>query len=145
MRKPFSGKAPPPPGLPRYNRGMKFTQESAPGVNRVNGWREGVLRINDDEFTSAVVVSADTVRAVTLSDPAALEESALADALALEPEVLLLGTGSRQRWPAPQLVAALARRRIGLEVMDTLAAARTYNVLVGEERRVVAVLYPPGA
>ena len=124
---------------------MKFTQESAPGVNRVNGWREGVLRINDDEFTSAVVVSADTVRAVTLSDPAALEESALADALALEPEVLLLGTGSRQRWPAPQLVAALARRRIGLEVMDTLAAARTYNVLVGEERRVVAVLYPPGA
>ena len=124
---------------------MKFTQESAPGVNRVNGWREGVLRINDDEFTSAVVVSADTVRAVTLSEPAALEESALADALALEPEVLLLGTGSSQRWPAPQLVAALARRRIGLEVMDTLAAARTYNVLVGEERRVVAVLYPPGA
>ena len=124
---------------------MKFTQESAPGVNRVNGWREGVLRINDDEFTGAVVVSADTVRAVTLSEPAALEESALADALALEPEVLLLGTGSRQRWPAPQLVAALARRRIGLEVMDTLAAARTYNVLVGEERRVVAVLYPPGA
>ena len=124
---------------------MKFTQETAPGVNRINGWRDGVLRINDEEFTGAVVVSADTVRAVTLAEPAALEEPAIADALALEPEVLLLGTGNRQRWPAPKLIAALARRGIGVEVMDTLAAARTYNVLVGEERRVVAVLYPPGA
>ena len=124
---------------------MKFTQETAPNVNRINGWRDGVLRINDEEFTGAVLVSADTVHAVTLAEPAALEEGALAGALALEPEVLLLGTGSHQRWPSPRLIAALARRGVGVEVMDTLAAARTYNVLVGEDRRVVAVLYPPGA
>ncbi|MEX0900513.1 MAG: MTH938/NDUFAF3 family protein [Gammaproteobacteria bacterium] len=124
---------------------MKFTKESAAGVNRINGWDDDSLRINEQVFSGPVIVSADTLRPVSLGEPGDLEEQALADALALEPEVLLLGTGERQRWPAPRLVAALAKRGIGLEVMDTLAAARTYNVLVGEERRVVAVLYPPRA
>src|SRR5690606_9533590 len=96
-------------------------------------------------FSGSVLVAADTVEALTLAAPDALDEPDFAAALALDPEVLLLGTGERQRWPAPRLIAALARRGIGLEVMDTLAAARTYNVLVGEERRVVAILYPPDA
>ncbi len=124
---------------------MKFTKESAVGVNRINGWDEGSLRINEQVFSGPVIVAADSIREVSLGEPDTLEEPALADALALEPEVLLLGTGSRQRWPAARLIAALAKRGIGLEVMDTLAAARTYNVLVGEDRRVVAVLYPPRA
>ena len=124
---------------------MKFTKESAAGVNRISGWDAGSLRINEQVFSGPVIVAADAIREVTLGAPDALDEPTLADALAMSPEVLLLGTGERQRWPTPRLVAALAKRGIGLEVMDTLAAARTYNVLVGEERRVVAVLYPPRA
>jgi uncharacterized protein len=124
---------------------MKFTKETAAGVNRINGWEVGSLRINERTFSGPVIVAADVVHEVALAEPDALEEAALAEALALDPEVLLLGTGARQRWPAARLIAALAKRGIGLEVMDTLAAARTYNVLVGEERRVVAVLYPPRA
>ena len=122
---------------------MKFTKESAPGVNRIDGWAAGVLRINGRETRGTVLVSADTIQSISLAEPAALDADALDAALALEPEVVLLGTGDTQRWPPARLVAALAKRGIGLEVMDTLAAARTYNVLVGEERRVVAVLYPP--
>lgn len=124
---------------------MKFTKETAVGVNRITGWEGGSLRINEQVFSSPVIVAADTIRAVSLVEPGALEEPALADVLALSPEILLLGTGEKQRWPSGRLVAALAKRGIGLEVMDTLAAARTYNVLVGEDRRVVAVLYPPRA
>ena len=61
------------------------------------------------------------------------------DALAaLEPEVVLLGTGARQVFPAREAMAALLRRRIGIEVMTNAAAARTYSVLAGEGRRVVA-------
>ena len=60
--------------------------------------------------------------------------------LALEPEIVVLGSGTRQRFPELQLLAALLSRGIGCEVMDTGAACRTYNVLASEDRRVVAAL-----
>ncbi len=60
--------------------------------------------------------------------------------LALEPEVVLLGTGVRQVFPPREAQVALLRRRIGLEVMDNAAACRTYNLLASEGRRVVAAI-----
>ncbi len=61
-------------------------------------------------------------------------------ALALEPELVLLGTGERQIFPAASVGAQFLRAGIGFEVMDTGAACRTFNVLVGEKRRVAALL-----
>jgi uncharacterized protein len=58
----------------------------------------------------------------------------------LKVEIVLLGTGARQRFPHPRLTAALAQAGIGLEVMDVQAACRTYNILVAEERKVAAAL-----
>ena len=55
-------------------------------------------------------------------------------------EIVLLGTGARQRFPHPRLTRALAQAGIGLEVMDLQAACRTYNILVAEERKVAAAL-----
>jgi uncharacterized protein len=60
--------------------------------------------------------------------------------LAHSPDVLLLGTGSRQKLPPPALYADLAARGIGLEVMDNRAACRTYNLLLGEFREVAVAL-----
>lgn len=68
-------------------------------------------------------------------DPAAAEALA-----ALQPEVVLLGTGQRQVFPAREAQVALLRRRIGIEVMDNAAACRTYNLLAGEGRRVLAAV-----
>ncbi len=65
--------------------------------------------------------------------------------LELQPELVLLGTGARLTFPAPQLLASLHRQRIGVEVMDTAAACRTYNILMGEGRFVVAGLMNPAA
>lgn len=63
------------------------------------------------------------------------------DALfALTPDVILLGTGSRQQFPHAEVMAAALSRRIGLEVMDNAAAARTYNVLSGEGRQVLLAM-----
>ena len=56
------------------------------------------------------------------------------------PEFLIFGTGDRQKFPSPELRAAFEAAGIGLEVMDTGAAARTYNVLIAEERQVAAAL-----
>lgn len=64
--------------------------------------------------------------------------------LALKPAVVILGTGPRQRFPAPAVMAALLTRGIGLEVMDSGAAARTFNVLATEGRAVVAAFLVPG-
>ena len=58
----------------------------------------------------------------------------------LKAEIVLLGTGARQRFPHPRLTAELAKAGIGVEVMDLQAACRTYNILVAEERKVAAAL-----
>ena len=57
-----------------------------------------------------------------------------------QPELVIFGSGSRLRFPAPAMLRALMEKRIGLETMDTLAACRTYNILAGEGRQVLAAL-----
>ena len=61
----------------------------------------------------------------------------LAPLLAMNPELILLGTGERQVFPSAAVMAACLTRGIGIEVMTNAAAARTFNVLAGEGRRVV--------
>jgi uncharacterized protein len=72
-----------------------------------------------------------------------LDERRLEPVFALRPEVVLLGTGARQVFPSPELLMCFHRRGIGIEVMATAAACRTFNVLVSERRKVVAALLPP--
>jgi uncharacterized protein len=61
------------------------------------------------------------------------------------PDVVILGTGARQRFVHPRLVASLAARRVGVECMDSKAACRTYNILMGEGRKVTLALIIEGA
>lgn len=72
---------------------------------------------------------------------ASLAESDFEPLFAGDPELVVLGTGGRSVFPPRELTFAFARRGVGLEVMDTAAAARTFNVLAGEGRRLAAVLY----
>ena len=73
---------------------------------------------------------------------AALESRHMLSLIDLQPEVIVLGTGPTQVFPDPSLLRWLAERRIGIEVMDTGAACRTYNILMAEARQVVAGLLP---
>jgi len=73
-----------------------------------------------------------------------LDAPAIETVLSLEPEVVLLGTGSRITFPPAAVLAQFLKRRVGLEAMDNAAAARTFNVLIGEGRRAVAVFLLPG-
>jgi uncharacterized protein len=73
-----------------------------------------------------------------------LDASHVAAILALQPELVILGTGERQVFPAAAFMAGFLREGVGIEVMDNAAAARTYNLLAGEGRRVVAgFMLPP--
>ena len=88
----------------------------------------------------AAMASATSGPAATQEFGAALPAT-MASALALQPEILLIGTGRRLVFPAHSLYAELFRKGIGLEVMDTTAACRTYNILLSEGREVVAALF----
>ncbi|HBK46458.1 MAG TPA: hypothetical protein DDZ67_08495 [Xanthomonadaceae bacterium] len=74
-----------------------------------------------------------------------LQAAHMAAVLELSPALVLLGTGERQAFPAAEVMAACLTRGVGIEVMDNAAAARTYNVLAGEGRRVVVALLLEGA
>jgi uncharacterized protein len=121
---------------------MKFTLESSSRVNLVRAYSRAELQIGAAHVRSSCIVSAD--RLITDWPPArldALRPEHLQAIFDLEPEVVLLGTGERQRFPPPEIRAAFAARRVGMEVMDLGAACRTYNILVQEERHAAAVLF----
>lgn len=121
---------------------MKFTLESNTRVNLVRAYSRTELRIGEERIHSSCIVSAEEL--VIDWPPArfeALTAAHLAAIFALQPEVVLLGTGERQRFPPAEIRAAFAARGVGLEVMDLGAACRTYNILVQEERRAVAALF----
>jgi uncharacterized protein len=120
---------------------MRFTQDSSSNANVIRGYGLGELRINDEIFHSTLIVSAAAVRAEPeLAHAAQLTLDHVARILEFEPEVVLIGTGPRQVFPAAAIGARFLSSGIGFEVMDTGAACRTFNVLAGEQRRVVALL-----
>lgn len=120
---------------------MKFHLSKPDGVNVFTGYGPGYVMVNGQRHERSLVVLRE--RLVTDWPISGFDSLAAADfemLAGLEPEVLLLGTGERQRFPRPELTRALIDARIGLEVMDLQAACRTYNILVAEERKVVAAL-----
>ena len=119
---------------------MKLHATRPSGVNTITGYGEGYVMVNGERRASSVVILPDRIEqwAVQGFDQLRAEDFAFLKNLAAE--IVLLGTGARQRFPHPRLTAELAQAGIGLEVMDLQAACRTYNILVAEERKVAAAL-----
>lgn len=119
---------------------MKLLASSAAGRNLVTAYGDDYVAVNGERHRGSMVLLPDRVLDW---EPRSFEElsaehfSAL---LALDVEIVLLGTGPTQRFPRPGLIAALSQAGIGVEVMDLQAACRTYNILVAEERKVAAAL-----
>ena len=119
---------------------MKFHLQ-APTGNIVTGSGPGWVRVGGDEYRDNIVLRADGVEPGFA--PAGFDNLTAEDFAALlrsTPEIVLLGTGATQRFPRPAVTAPLNDARVGLEVMDTRAACRTYNILVAEGRAVTAAL-----
>ncbi len=119
---------------------MQLTRESGT-QHIIRAWEPGRVRIAERWIAGNVIVSAEQiVEGWTTATPAALTIEDLAPALAFAPTILLLGTGTDRFLPDVELMAALAEQRVGLEIMSTPAACRTFNVLLQEQRRVVVAL-----
>jgi uncharacterized protein len=123
---------------------MKFHLSTSAG-NVFTGYGDDYVRLGIVVYRENVVVTPE--RIVTGWCPAGFDALTVADFAAvaeLQPEIVLLGTGARQRFPSPRLTRALTAAGIGLDVMDTPAACRTFNILAAEERKVaVAILLDP--
>jgi uncharacterized protein len=119
---------------------VKFHLSSAEG-NLVTGLGAGWVRIGATEYRDNLVLTAETI--ATGWATAGFEGLAATDFAALlphKPEVVLFGAGPAIRFPHPRLTRALTDAGVGVEVMDTPAACRTFNILVAEGRGVVAAL-----
>ena len=121
---------------------MKFTLEAASQANLIRSYSDNELRIGDQRVQHSCLVTPE--RLITDWPPQSFAELApahLETIFALAPELVLLGTGPTQRFASAEVRGEFARRGVGLEVMELGAACRTFNVLVQEERRVLAALF----
>lgn len=119
---------------------VKFHLSRPDGHNLITGYGESYVAVNGERQATSVIVLADRVIQWAVRSPAELTAETMAELARLPVEVLLLGTGVRQHFPHPALLQRLRTAGIGVEVMDTGAACRTYNILIGEARRVGAAL-----
>ncbi len=119
--------------------------EMLSGKNRIEAYSSDGLWINASRYESSLIVTPDEI--ITDWPPRSPDDLAVQHIERLietEPEVLLLGTGARLQFPSNKILEPLVRAQIGFEVMDTGAACRAYNFMVGEGRWVVAALLGPG-
>ncbi len=120
---------------------MQLSRDQRPDANLITALGDDGLRIREQRFTASLVVSAETIiEDWPVTGATTLRPRDWDDVLALEPEVVQFGSGPRIEFPGGEALAPLLERGIGVEVMDTPAACRTYNLLLTEGRRVVAAL-----
>jgi uncharacterized protein len=120
---------------------VKLQSDPHSGANTITGYGDGYIEINKIPYSHAVLLSSDgeilewAVKSFDELSPADFTQMA-----SLKPELIIIGTGKRQRFPKPELLKTLIEAKIGFEVMDSQAACRTYNILVGEGRQVLLAL-----
>ncbi len=124
---------------------MQLNQDRAEGYFFIRSCRADAITVIDRELRLSFIIAPDrVVEDWPVRSIADLDQASVDAVLALEPELVIFGTGARQRFPPAALQAALMARRIGIEIMDNAAACRTYNLLAAEGRRVVAALILEG-
>ncbi|HET7395942.1 MAG TPA: Mth938-like domain-containing protein [Gammaproteobacteria bacterium] len=121
---------------------MKFTQDKPDGDTRViRAYAPGRINVNDVLISRSFILSPNRLlEDWTPQQYGDITLDSLQAALELKPEILIIGTGPTLHFPEASIMADIQRRGIGLEILDTAAACRTYNVLVSENRSVVAAL-----
>ena len=119
---------------------MKLHASGLTSLNTFTGYGADFVLVNAVRYESSLLVMPEALLPWQATSFDALSEEDFAGLVTMQPEVVLLGTGRKIRFPHPRLTRQLAAARIGVEVMDVQAACRTYNILMAEERKVAAAL-----
>ena len=123
-----------------YDSSVKISRDSAEGRNAFTAYGDGWVEVNGQRHAASLVVSGGRLEPWPVSRLADLKAADFDAIVGMAPELVILGTGRTFDFPNPPVLASLNAARIGVEVMDTQAACRTYNILLGEGRNVVAAL-----
>ncbi len=110
------------------------------GLQLISGYGPGYIAVNHVRYEKCVVVTPQSITAWAVTDFDQITAADFGFIAELKPEVVIFGTGIRQRFPQPGLARALAATGAGVEIMDSRAACRTYNILASENRQVVAAI-----
>ena len=120
---------------------MKLTLNDNDGRYIIHSYENGQITINGTPYGRSLIITPSKITADWQPQTIAeLTAEHLAQVDISETELVILGTGKKQKFPPAQILEPLIRHGIGCEVMDTHAACRTYNILVGEDRKVMAAL-----
>lgn len=120
---------------------VKLHQDPSQALNTVTGYGRGYVEVNKIRHEHSVIIAPEgEIQAWPVSRFDALESAHFDQLHALDPEVVIFGSGDRLRFAHPRLTTSLTSRRVGVDSMDTQAACRTYNILMSEGRRVVLAL-----
>ncbi len=124
---------------------MQLVHDRAEGYFFIRAVRENSVVVIDRELASSFIIAPDrVVEDWPISRIADLDASAIQAIADFDPELVILGTGNEQKFPAPTLLLPLLHKGIGVEVMHNAAAGRTYNLLAAEGRRVAAAFILQG-
>jgi uncharacterized protein len=119
---------------------LKLHSSGLTHLNTFTGYGTGFVLVNDARHEGNLIVMPEVLLPWEATSFADLKAEHFDRIAALQPEVVLLGTGDKLRFPHPRVTRSLAAARIGIEIMDIQAACRTYNILMAEERKVAAAL-----
>ncbi|MEN3109921.1 Mth938-like domain-containing protein [Uliginosibacterium paludis] len=120
---------------------MRLSKENAPGVTLIDAYDRASVSVAGKVCAEPVLIGPSVgVLPWAARGFDVLNAEDFLPVIELRPAVVLIGTGARQRFPAPAVLRHLIEARIGFEVMDTGSACRTYNLLAAEGRAVVAAL-----
>jgi uncharacterized protein len=120
---------------------MKLHHTATQQYQTITAYDESGVDINLKHFTSSLLVLPEIAPTEwPVSTFEAISAAHFEQIASLRPDVVILGTGQRQRFVHPRLTAALTALRIGVECMDNQAACRTYNILMAEGRKVALAL-----
>ncbi len=130
-------------GSPRETTAsLKMHLDDTPRAHRITAYGAGYVTVDDKRLTRSFIVTADElITDWSPHDMATLDAAALEALVRLGPSIVLLGTGDEQHFPPSSLLAPVLGQGIGVEIMTTAAACRTYNILVAEGRPVAAGIF----
>ena len=126
---------------------MDFTEHNKGGDFSISGYEAGEIEVAGQRYEQAILVKTSEVVELEAKTCQDLTEEVMSQILQQrpQPELIVIGTGLKQQFLPAKLQAMVAKERIGLEMMATPAACRTYNILLSEDRKAWAMLWPTEA
>jgi len=119
---------------------MKLNLESSSAKYQIRKHAPSCVTVNDQDYRESILIMPEYLAPWTIKTVAELKTQDLIALLDLKPELILIGTGDKLEFLDPQLSYSITQHKIGLEIMTTAAACRTYAILIAEQRNVLAAL-----